>query len=444
MGAVPPEPTTLVGVATGRPDGGVAVVRLSGPDALSIAETMAGPLPTARRIVRRDLALDASGEAREQALVVCMPGPASYTGEDVVELHVHAGALNVEQVLGRAMTLGARAAGPGEFTRRAFENGCLSLDEAEGVAALIGARTRGALLQARRLVAGELGQEVERVRERVSDLLAEVEANLDFPEDVAGADVARWHEQLETDGESVARWLRRFEAGRRARTRARVVLAGPPNAGKSALFNALLGRPRAIVAQVPGTTRDYVEAEWEVGGFAAVLVDTAGLRESADVVERAGVELSREQIEGADVLVWTEAADEAPRPEAGTRLEGATVIQVETKRDLGMRRADWIGASIAGEPGTEQVARALLDWFRVGEEPAWIGLARHRDCAREGHEALREAQRELGDDGGRLELVAFSLGVAQRRLGAITGRHALGAVGEEVLERIFSRFCIGK
>ena len=247
------ERETLVGVATGRPDGGVAIVRLSGPRARAIAEAVVeGELPAARRLARRRI--DLGGGEHEDGLVVLMPGPASFTGEDVVELHVHAGERNVAAVVRALLERGGRAAGAGDFSRRAFELGRLGLDEAEGIAAIIGAQTDAALAQARRLASGELGRAVEAERRGLVELRAEIEANLDFPEDVDSGDVSRWRDEASERAAAVGRWLARFEAGRRARAKARVVLAGPPNAGKSSLFNALLGRPRALVADQPGTS----------------------------------------------------------------------------------------------------------------------------------------------------------------------------------------------
>jgi tRNA modification GTPase len=300
------------------------------------------------------------------------------------------------------------------------------------------------LRQARRLVAGELGRTVDALRDRVVGLRVEIEVNLDFPEEVARRDRARWREEVGGLSGTLQDWLAGFEAGRRARERARVVLAGPTNAGKSSLFNALLGRARALVSPVPGTTRDYVEAELEIDGYVCVLVDTAGLREAKDAVERAGVALADEQREGADLVLWVEGADTEPdAADADARLDDVAHVRVETKRDLGERRGEWIGAS-AGEGGAEAVRDAIRAWFASGADQAWIGLARHRDRVREADEALVRAAGLLERRDEPLELVAFELGVAASRLGDITGRHALGAAGTEVLDAIFSRFCIGK
>lgn len=439
--------STIVGVATGRPDGGVAIVRISGGRARAVAAgVIVGELPRARRVGLRRLRVG------EEALVVLMPGPNSFTGEDVVELQIHAGERNVGQVVEAVLAAGAEAAGAGDFTRRAFENGRLTLDQAEGIAAIIGARTQAALDQGRRLLAGELGAAVEELRGRADRLRVEIEANLDFPEDVAAADEDRFARTAGALEAELRAWLGRFEAGRRARERARVVLAGPPNAGKSALFNALLGRRRALVSAEAGTTRDYVEAELELGGRSMVLVDTAGLRASADTIEVAGVELGREQIAGADVIVWVEAADAPEHPAVEAELAaasstGARILEVENKADLQgegeeeSARAEWISLSASTGAGLEGLRQALIEATAVGEQ--WIGLARHRDRAAEAAEALADARGELESQAG-LELAAFSLSVATRRLGEITGAAGPGAIGTEVLDAIFSSFCIGK
>jgi tRNA modification GTPase len=434
-----PEPRrTLVGVATGRPDGGVAIVRVSGPACRGIATVLLSRLPEPRRLAARSIRL-ASGH--ESALVAFMPGPASFTGEDVLELHVHAGERNVRAVLQACLDAGAHAAGAGDFTRRAFEFGRVTLDQAEGIAAIIGAQTDEALAQARRLLAGEVGREVTRRREAVADLRAEIEANLDFPEDVDPGDVARWQAELVDHARAVQAWLDGFEAGRRARERLRVVLAGPPNAGKSSLFNALLGHARALVSPIPGTTRDYVDAELPIGAGAVMLVDTAGLRSDAEAIEAQGIDLTRDQLAGADLVLWIEPADVAPSDEIPRDVD---VLRIETKRDLGTRRPDWIGATMTRDAvAIEAVESGLRAWSTRDRDQAWIGLARHRDCAAEALQSLQRAA-ELLDRNEPLEFAAFELGIADTRLGEITGHTSLGPIADDVLDRIFSRFCIGK
>jgi tRNA modification GTPase len=425
------ERSTIVGVATGTTDGGVAIVRLSGARAIAIADRIGARVGAPRRLVRRTLALG------EEALVVVMPAPGSFTGEDVVELHVHAGARNVGQIVAACVAAGAVPAEAGAFTRRAFEHGRISLDEAEGIAAVIGAQTDAALDHARRLVAGELGRDVDGVVERIAELRAEIEARLDFPEDVEGADVERWAAEIGAVRGVIEEWLGRYDAGARARARRRVVLAGPPNAGKSSLFNALVGHARSIVAEHAGTTRDYVEAEIELGSIACVVVDTAGLRQVEDAIERAGVERSHEQIEGADLVLWIEAAD--AEPVSAPTMQSCVVERVETKRDLGVRRAAWRGVATRDAASVAALREWLASAIAVGRD-GWIGLLRHRESAAAAVGELASAAARLDS----LELVAFHLGVAEQRLAEIRGRSTLGPVAEDLLARIFARFCIGK
>ncbi|MBC8067470.1 MAG: 50S ribosome-binding GTPase, partial [Deltaproteobacteria bacterium] len=314
-------------------------------------------------------------------------------------------------------------------------------EQAEGVAAIIGAQTDAALAQARRLAVGELGREVDELLTSLLELRAEIEAQLDFPEDVAPADAERWADALRTCSGVLAGWVLRFTAGQRSRARPRIVLAGPPNAGKSSLFNALLGQERTIVAAAPGTTRDYVEAELTIGHHECVLVDTAGLRDIGDAIERAGIERSREQIEGADVVVWLEPADgDEQEPPV---LAEMTVEWVESKRDRGARHPGWHGVTLVGtRAGVDELRARLQARFDAAVEGAWIGLARHRDRADEAARELAWAGTQL--ELGALELVAFHLGAAHDRLAEIRGRGRVGPIGEEVLARIFARFCIGK
>lgn len=441
--------STIVGVATGSPDGGVAIVRLSGPRASSIAGSLLADgreLGPPRTLVRR--AIDLGDEGHEDALVVLMPGPRSFTGEDVVELHVHGGRVNTREVVQACLAAGAQPAGPGDFSRRAFEHGRLSLAQSEGVAALIGAQTRAGAAQARRLVAGELGEQVRGVARSVAELRVEVEAYLDFPDDVNDAITVSWRGRLSTIAEHLQAWLTGFEAGRRAREVPRVVLAGAPNAGKSSLMNALLGTRRALVADRPGTTRDFVEADLFFERHALRLIDTAGLRSgSDDAVERAGIELSVEQVQGADLVLWIvpvvgSGAPPGDGPVDG--LRGAELWRVGSKSDLGPAGPGFdVVVHTKDERGVAPLRRALHDWLRGAQTQPWVGLERHRDRAAQAAAAVDEARELLARD-AEVELVAFALQVAQSRLEEIEGRSQLGPIGAEVLDAIFSNFCIGK
>lgn len=428
--------TTIVGVATGTPDGGVAIVRLSGPDASRIVAALGVECGPPRMLQRRRLRL---GGSEEDALVVFMPGPASFTGEDVVELHVHGGARNVEHVVACVVAAGAIAAERGEFTRRAFDAGRLTLDQVEGIAALIGAQTQAALDQARRLVRGDVGRDAAALGERVADLRAEIEARLDFPDDVDDRDRDRVAREIESVTGELRQWVHRYDAGARARTLPRVVLAGPPNAGKSSLFNALVRESRAIVTSQPGTTRDFLEAELVLDGVETLLVDTAGLRDVVEIVERIGVERAREQIERADLVLWLDPVDgdAIERPSLG---DAVVVLEVETKRDLGVRRTERIGVSATDAVSVDALRGEVAARIARDAGEAWIGTLRHKELA-EAAIAELDLARARGDVP---ELAAFHLAAAAGRLAAIQGRDELGPVGEDVMRRVFERFCIGK
>ena len=453
---------TLVGVATGTPDGGVSIIRLSGPDAARIAaRVIRGPMPEARRASVRVIAsADEAGDGeatrrarREEGMVLWMPGPRSFTGEDVVELHVHAGERNVHDVVEWLICAGARPAGAGDFTRRAFEHGRLTLDQAEGIAAVIGATTQAELEHGRRLMSGELTREVERVRDRLASLRAAVEGAIGFPEDLADEEVARWSVSCEELEAEVRAWLARFAQGMRARSRLRVVLAGAPNAGKSALFNALVGASRAIVADVPGTTRDYVELECEWSGKALTLVDTAGFRGARDAIEAAGVELSAEQVDKADLVLWIRGVDQARTALPAPLVErgAASVLTIATKVDLlsgpergALEPEAGLFVSAHSGRGIDPLRAAIIERLWGETDGGWIGLRRHEARCREAAASLRDAADELGRGAGTLEIAALPLQEAQGRLDAILGRSATGPVGARVLEEIFSSFCIGK
>lgn len=455
--------STLVGIATGTPDGGVAIIRLSGPDARGIAgRVVRGAMPAPRQAsVRTIAAVTSDGVAAdvrergrcEEALVLWMPGPRSFTGEDVVELHVHAGERNVQGVVAWLIAAGATPAGAGDFTRRAFEHGRLTLDQAEGIAAVIGAQTEAELEHGRRLMSGELTREVTRVRDAVAELRAMVEGAIGFPEDLADEEVVAWGVRCGVIRGEVSAWLDRFAQGMRARSRLRVVLAGPPNAGKSALFNALVGSARAIVAEVPGTTRDYVEVACEWEGKALTLVDTAGFRGARDAIEAAGVELSVAQVGVADLVLWVRAVDgeEIPMPEEVVERGDAVALRVMTKMDLcsaKVREATLAGAQVAvsarSGDGIDALRDAIVRRLWGETDGGWIGLRRHEARCQEAVASLVEARDELAKGAGRLEIAALPLQEAQARLDAILGRTATGPIGAQVLAQIFSSFCIGK
>jgi tRNA modification GTPase len=442
---------TILALATAPGRAAVAVIRISGPEAGRALRALAGRLPRPRRAALRRLR-DVGGEALDEALVLWMPGPDSYTGEDVGELHVHGGAAVVSGVTRALLGLGPRLAEPGEFTRRAFEAGKLGLDQAEGVADLVDAETDEQARQALAQLGGALGRRYETWRESLTHALAFVEAAVDFPDEELPADVARRAlpliDSLVRDLDAALADARR---GERVRDGYRVALIGAPNAGKSALFNALLGRDAAIVTPTPGTTRDVIEAALVIEGYKVVLADMAGLRQPGEAIEAEGVRRARAWARGAALRIWVvdaSACDEAWR-EAHDLVRPGDIAALN-KSDLpagaarrassnaseGLERIDVVATS--GEVGALRaaLARRVVAELSGAEFPA-VTRARHEALLGEALARLRQV------DAATLEtpeLAAEDLRLAARALERVTGR--IGA--EDVLDVVFGAFCIGK
>ena len=425
------ERDTIYALSSGSPPAAVAVVRISGPHADRALEQLAGRLPEPR-VARLARIADSSGETLDSALVLRFPGPGSATGEDVAELHLHGGRAIVAAVLAALAALpGLRAAEPGEFTRRAFENGRIDLAEAEGLADLLAAETQSQRRAAQALAGGALSRRVEEWQARTLALAAQVEAALDFSDegDVETGLPAEWRGSAEALAREIADALDR-PAAERLRDGLRVVIAGPPNAGKSSLLNWLAGRQAAITSAVAGTTRDIVEAPTAIGGTPFLLVDTAGLRDSADAVEAEGVARARASVDAADILLWLGPPEDCPAPEA---------ILVASKCDLRSEPVEGADVEVSAETGegmdrlVEMLIARARDLLPQAGEAALN--ERHR-------EALRIALVCLGEAVTSADplIVAESLRQVRSTLDRITGRAGV----EEMLDALFSRFCIGK
>lgn len=429
--------STIAALASGRPPSAIAVIRLSGPSAIAaLAALVEAPLPNARHMSLRQLRDPASRALLDEALVVAFPGPGSATGEDCVELHLHGGPAVVGDVLDALTGLpDVRLALPGEFTRRAFANGRLDLAQVEGLADLVAADTTSQRQQALAVTGGALSRLADSWRERLIEVLAEAEAALDFAEDEA--DVA--DRLAESSGARLGGLAAELDALVTDATRAArirnglvIVVSGPPNVGKSSLVNALAMRDVAIVTPVAGTTRDTIEVPIDLGGFAATLIDTAGLREASDPIEREGIRRARARAAEADLVLHIIEASDAQQG----RVEGWTVAN---KNDLhrGLPAADFAVSALTGD-GLPALRRALHDWaqtvLRPGE-PALLSHARHREAFTDAAAALRRAA--ATDD---LVLRADDLRGAAQALARIAGRVDV----DDVLDRIFSQFCIGK
>ncbi|KLK93845.1 tRNA modification GTPase MnmE [Microvirga vignae] len=431
---------TIFATASGHGRAAVCIIRISGPQSLTILETLGGRVPEPRHAAVRILREPASGESLDQALVLWMPGPRSFTGEDQAELHIHGGLATRAAVLKALGAIaGCRPAEAGEFTRRAFLNGRMDLSQVEGLADVIDAETEAQRRQAMLQLEGRLGNAAERWREGILQALALLEASLDFsdegdvPEDLE-VDILSRLDHLHAEIEQALS----NRGGERLREGFTVVLAGPPNAGKSTLLNALARRDVAIVSPIAGTTRDVIEVHCDLGGLPVVIVDTAGLRESRDVIEQEGVSRARTRAQNADLVLWL-----IPPGGAETGAPPARrLLKVGTKADLDRSRHDcdlFISAS-TGE-GLPELIAALEHEAEtaLGEGDAILTRERHRKALERAHRSLT-AGRELLAARGPLELAAEEVRLAARAVGEITGRVDV----EDVLDRLFSSFCIGK
>lgn len=431
---------TIFATASGYGRAAVSLIRISGRQSRFILEALAGSVPAPRRAAVRVLREPGTGEALDQALVLWMPGPGSFTGEDQAELHIHGGLATRAAVLRALRSLrDCRPAEAGEFTRRAFLNGRMDLSQVEGLADVIDAETEAQRRQAMRQLEGRLGQATERWREEILHVLALLEASLDFsdegdvPADLE-ADILRRLGKIEQDLAGVLA----NRSGERLREGLSVVLAGPPNAGKSTLLNALARRDVAIVSPVAGTTRDIIEVHCDLGGLPVIVADTAGLRESGDAVEQEGVSRARARAQDADLVLWLIP----PEGAEGEAPPARRLLRVGTKADLGSSRADCdLQVSAASGEGIPELIDRLAAEAEgaLGGGDAIVTRERHRKALERAHTGIVGA-REMLETGGPLELAAEEVRLASRAVGEITGRVDV----EHMLDRLFSSFCIGK
>lgn len=434
---------TIFAPASGTGRSAIAVIRISGPAAGAGLLALAGEMPAARRAVVRPLHDPYTGELLDRSLLLWLPGPTSFTGEDVVELHIHGG-IAVRAAILRTLgdIEGFRAAEPGEFTRRAFLNERMDLSAVEGLSDLIDAETEAQRRQALRQLDGALSTIVAGWREQLIDTLAWYEAALDFsdeddvPEEAAGAAAGRLHAiRREVDAE-----LARGQKGERLRDGFVVVIAGPPNAGKSTLLNALARREVAIVSPHAGTTRDAIEVRCDLGGLPVVFVDTAGLRHTTDPVEQVGIARARQRLEDADLVLWL--AEPGQGFADSDHLGSAHRVLVATKADHAKAapRAELIisAATGFGMDSLLTLVQQRASDVMVDSGDAVLTRERHRRAFEDLAAALRRG--EAAAAAGRDELAAEDVRLALRALGRVTG-----SVGvEDILDRVFSAFCIGK
>ena len=434
------ERDTIAAVATPQGRGGIAIVRVSGAGVQKIANALLGRVPRPREATFA-VFRDAEGAPVDEGIALYFPGPRSYTGEPMLELQGHGGPVVMQELLRACLDAGARLAEPGEFTKRAFLEGKLDLAQAEGVADLIDAQGREAARSALRSLSGEFSSAIGAMRRKLVELRALTEAMLDFPEEEVDplhhVDAASRLEEVRSALDEVAA---RSRQGSLLRAGVRAVLAGPPNVGKSSLLNRLAGEDRAIVTPVPGTTRDSLHETLEIEGVPLVLVDTAGLREASDEIERLGIARTQHELERADLVLAVAEAGKPP-PQAADLPEKVRRIDVYNKVDLkpGFKPpAGAVAVSARTGAGLADLRKAILaaaGWSATGES-TFLARERHLRALAQARAHLEGAARQQS----RLELFAEELRLAQEALGSITGEFT----ADDLLGEIFNRFCIGK
>ncbi len=444
-----PRPDTIAAIATAPGRGGIGVVRISGRNLEHLAEALCGKCPSPRLASVATFRAD-DGSAIDSGLVLYFPGPNSFTGEDVLELQGHGGPVVLQMLLSRCIDIGARLAEPGEFTQRAFLNGKLDLAQAEAVIDLIDAATVAAARSAVRSLQGKFSKEIRTVLDQLVELRALVEATLDFPdEEIDFLEAADAFGRLERLSVQLDEVTDRARQGRLLQGGLHVVLAGQPNVGKSSLLNCLAGDELAIVTPVAGTTRDVVRGTLNVEGIPLHVIDTAGLRETDDEVERIGIERTWREIEKADVAVLIvdarQGVQATDRAILGQFPEGLTQITVFNKIDLAGAQpqlhadCDGIAISLSAKSGVgvdllKQELLRVAGWHPA--EDVFIARERHLRALADTRAHLAAARTCLP----QLELFAEELRMAQQALGTITGAYS----ADDLLGDIFGRFCIGK
>jgi len=452
---------TIAAIATPIGEGGLAVIRLSGANAFAIAGKCFSP--AGKSSVQPSAALTHTiqygkivrdGNVIDEVLLAVLRAPRTFTREDTVEISCHGGILPAKLVLDTVLAAGARLAEPGEFTKRAFLNGRIDLAQAEAVADLIHSRTELALAAANEQLAGKLSQRINQVRDDLMLTLAHVEAHIDFPdEDIAPDTKDKLLERLEAGIVFMDQLLRTANEGQILRRGIRAAIVGRPNAGKSSLLNQLLGRDRAIVSHIPGTTRDTIEETANIRGIPVVFIDTAGLREAHDEIEREGIRRSRESLAQAELILHVLDASEpltAADENSLAEFAGKKRILVRNKTDLPVKLelsaasdVPIVDVCCTGGQGIEALKDAIQKLVWAGElkaEMLQVTInSRHQDALNRARFSARAATDALRAD-ATLELVAMDLHIAAKAVGEIVGK----TTTEDLLDKIFSSFCLGK
>jgi len=435
-------PDTIAAIATPAGKGGVGIVRLSGAKAISICAKLTGPAPAPRQASFRKFILN--NDTIDEGLVITFAKPASFTGEDVVELHGHGGPVVMDMLLNACIHLGARQAKPGEFSERAFLNDKIDLTQAEAIADLIASQSEIAVRSATRSLQGEFSQRINKLLSNLIELRVYIEAALDFPEEevdfLSDGVVADKLSALQTTLQDI---ISNAQQGQLLRDGINIVIAGLPNAGKSSLLNALAGEDAAIVSEYAGTTRDIISAEILLDGLPVRITDTAGLHESTDPVEKIGIERAQQAIAQADLVILLK--DDSKQRKSPTLSEHVAQVVVHNKIDISGSNAgirdDEIFLSAATGAGLDDLREYLKTYagYTNQEEGVFISRRRHLNALNRAAVAFEQAENQLLQFKAG-ELCAEELRQAQDALGEITGKFS----SDDLLGEIFSSFCIGK
>lgn len=431
--------TTIASIITAPGNAAVSIIKISGEDAWAIAEKL-----TAKKFKHRYIELawvkNSAQEKLDQVLVLPFKAPNSYTGEDLIELHSHGGSWITEKVLERVLDAGAVLAKAGEFTERAFLNHKLDLSQAEAILDIINARSSSAGENAVKIYQGFLGEEINSIRNRLLDLMGEITASIDFPDEVGDYDRAKYQTQIDLELYKINQLLAGEQEGHILRNGYKVALVGNPNVGKSTLLNVLLKKERAIVTDIAGTTRDTIEESFSIKGLPVVLLDTAGIRESEDAVEKIGIERTKQAINEADLVVYLQ--DISMDSDLDTS-QGKDYIKIATKKDLkqnSKQNGFDLSISALNNEGIEELKELIYKKILERSESNSSVKINHRqaDLLRKAKDSLLHSRKSSESEPEDFWTIDLKAAIAA--LGEITG----DSLTEEVLDNIFSRFCIGK
>lgn len=449
---------TIAAISTAYGEGGIGIIRVSGDEAFNVVQKIFTGKLKEREMVYGHIFDERTGETIDEVMVCCFRGPKSYTAEDVCEIQCHGSVVSLKKILSLTLENGARLAEPGEFTKRAFLNGRLDLSQAEAVIDLIKARTDRTFEVALDQLQGGFSKKIREIRQRLVDVLVDLTVNIDYPdEDIEEVTYDKLKKGLERMSSEIAVLLDTADTGRIMREGLRISIIGKPNVGKSSLMNALLKESRAIVTAIPGTTRDVIEEGLSIGGIPVILTDTAGIRKTDDTIEKIGIEKSKEAFNKADLIIFILDLSRELEEEDREILEaarGRKVICLLNKSDLERKLDDaalreelpdalFIEASVTGGEGVEELEKAITDMVYGGEvsqsSSVIVTNARHEALLKEARKSLNDAI-GLVEVGEPLELIEIDVNQAYSSLGLIIGEE----VGDDIINEVFKRFCLGK